>query len=152
MQTVDLRSLLPQLIPLAVEWAEQEAARGAAIGGALNGQGLELARTVGVAQPERIRIVSVHQLPQPQDPLLRQAADQTGLLRGTGLTLGYTVFLCKSDKRLALLAHECRHVAQYERFGSVEAFLTVYLTQIATVGYDNAELEADARAHEVHGA
>jgi hypothetical protein len=53
---------------------------------------------------------------------------------------------------LQLLAHECRHVAQYEMAGSVAAFLTVYLHQLVTVGYDNSPFEIDARAHEVHAA
>ncbi len=41
-----------------------------------------------------------------------------------------------------LLRHEFRHVHQYEKAGSISAFLPIYLGQI------DAPLEADARAHE----
>lgn len=47
------------------------------------------------------------------------------------------------------VSHELRHVHQYEQHGSIAAFLRVYLRQIVEVGYANAPLEADARAHEI---
>jgi len=46
------------------------------------------------------------------------------------------------------LAHECRHVYQYEAVGSIAAFLAVYLEQIAKVGYWDAPFQQDARSHE----
>ena len=47
-----------------------------------------------------------------------------------------------------LLAHECRHVYPYEVAGSIEAFLLLYLEQIAEVGYERAPYEVDARTRE----
>jgi hypothetical protein len=47
-----------------------------------------------------------------------------------------------------LLAHECRHVYQYEVAGSIEAFLPLYLQQIAEFTYDRAPLELDAQVWE----
>jgi hypothetical protein len=147
---LDLLARLPSLLPLAVDWAMTTSADGAIIGVTLGAPGVALATKVGVSSPERIRVVSVDHLPQPTHPLLRQAASQVGLLNGTGLTLGHTIFLCRGDPRAQLLAHECRHVAQYEMAGSIAAFLAVYLQQLITVGYANAPYEIDARAHEVH--
>jgi hypothetical protein len=66
-----------------------------------------------------------------------------------GLTLGYAVFICTGyNTNLRLLRHEFRHVHQYERAGSIAAFLPAYLGQIVQFGYHNAPLEQDARAHE----
>ena len=152
MNSLDLRAALTSIFPLAVEWATITSANGAAAGTSLGAPGVALAKKVGVSQPEQIRVVTVDQLPQPAHPLLRQAASQVGLLNGTGLTLDHTIFLCRRDGRIQLLAHECRHVAQYEKAGSIAAFLAVYLQQLVTIGYENAPLEIDARAHEAHGA
>ena len=65
-----------------------------------------------------------------------------------GLTLGYSIFIVRGHMSPRLLSHECRHVYQYETAGSISAFLPVYLQQIATVGYQSAPFEQDARAHE----
>jgi len=40
-------------------------------------------------------------------------------------------------------------VYQYEQHGSIAAFLPVYLSQVLEVGYQDAPLERDARAHEL---
>ena len=86
----------------------------------------------------------------PEDPELRVAALQTGLLgpHMAGLTLGYSVFARRGHVTWRLLSHEFRHVFQYEQAGSITAFLPVYLQQIVQVGYANASIEIDARAHE----
>lgn len=69
-----------------------------------------------------------------------------------GLTLGYSILICRGHKTRRLLSHELRHVFQYEQHGSIAAFLPVYLMQIATVGYQSAPFEQDARAHELTNA
>ena len=43
-----------------------------------------------------------------------------------------------------LVAHELVHVAQYERYGSVEAFLRAYLEECLMIGYPNGPLEQEA--------
>jgi hypothetical protein len=90
-------------------------------------------------------------LPTPEDPILQAAATQAGLLGPgmVGLTLGYSIFICKGHRTRRLVSHELRHVHQYEQHGSIAAFLPVYLSQVLEVGYQNAPLERDARAHEV---
>jgi len=92
----------------------------------------------------------VESLPLPEDEMLRRAALETGLLGPgmVGLTLGYSVLICRGHDSLRLLSHEFRHVHQYEQAGSIAAFLPVYLRQVATVGYSNAPFEIDARAYE----
>ena len=65
---IDLAAELPRLLPIAISWAEEEAAAGLAAGAPLTETGLRLARTVGVRLPERIRVVEAASLPFPDDP------------------------------------------------------------------------------------
>jgi hypothetical protein len=146
----DLVSILPQLLPSAIAWAEAQSRRASKSGHPLDAAGLALAKRVGVQHPELIRLQLVDALPQPNEPALRQAALATGLLGpgGIGLTLGYSIFIVRGHMSASLLSHECRHVYQYEAAGSIAGFLPIYLLQIATAGYRDAPLEQDARAHE----
>jgi hypothetical protein len=148
---VDLRQALPALLPAAIAWAEARADKAAGVGSALTAAEQEIARQVGVSQPARVRIEIVDDLPLPEDPALRAAALAAGLLGPgmVGLTLGHSIFIRRGHKNGRLLSHELRHVHQYERYGSIAAFLRVYLTQIVEAGYANAPLEAEARAHEI---
>ncbi len=148
---IDLRTALPYLIPGAIAWAEALAAEVTASGMSLDDSSMALARAVGVQQPERIHISLVESLPLPDEPSLREAALQTGLLGPgmVGLTLGYSVFICEGHLTPRLLSHEFRHVYQYEQHGSISAFLPVYLQQIVEFEYTICPLERDARAHEV---
>jgi hypothetical protein len=65
-----------------------------------------------------------------------------------GITFGHGIYIREGTVSNRLVSHELRHVHQYEAAGSIAAFLATYLQQIVTVGYDNAPLELDARAHE----
>lgn len=147
----DLRAALPLLLPGAIAWAEARAREAAATGVALTEAGADIARRVGVQRPELIRVAVVDTLPLPEDPTLRAAALQTGLLgpRMAAITLGYSVFVVRGQDSLRLLSHEFRHVHQYEAHGSIAAFLPLYLQPIVEVGYDNAPYELDAQAHEL---
>lgn len=152
--TFDLPAALPLLMPKAIAWAEDQSTHIVRIGKPLNDVLSSVAKSVGVLRPDQIRIVEVPRLPLPDDPDLRRAAQATGLLgpNMVGLTLGYGVYVCHGHGTVRLLSHEFRHVYQYEQAGSIAAFLPLYLQQIVTVGYSNAPLEADARAHERHHA
>jgi len=147
----DLAAQLPRLLPIAIAWAESEQSRAQRDGSPLDGIGVRLAGSVGVAQPERIRVVEADSLPFPADAELRFAATQTGLLGPdtAGLTLGHAVFLRAGQFSVRLLSHEFRHVYQYEAAGSISAFLPLYLEQILVYGYEQAPFEVDARAHEL---
>mgnify|MGYP001824042308 CR=1 FL=1 len=148
---MDLRTVLPQLLPHAVAWAEFQSQLVASSGMALPEALLNVARRVGVQHPELIRVKLVDRLPLPEEPTLRQAALEAGLLGPSmvGLTLGYSILLVQGHDSVRLISHECRHVYQYEVLGSIEKFLPVYLQQIVEFGYESAPLEADARAHEI---
>ena len=110
---------------------------------------------MGVAKPERVRVEMVgDSLPMPDDPVLRAAAVQAGLMGPgmVGLTLGYGIFICRGHKTRRLLSHELRHVHQYEQHGLIAGFLPIYRKQVIEVGYSDAPLERDAREHELRDA
>lgn len=147
---IDLAAALPTLLPKAVAWAERLAERALHEGTALDRTQSALAQRAGVRCAHRIRLRMVASIPAPEDAELRAAAHQAGLLgpNRIGLTLGYAVFLRRdfgADE--TLLRHELRHVHQYECYGSIKAFLSVYLPQIVQFGYAHAPLEIDANAH-----
>ena len=146
----DLRTALPALLPRAITWARETARRVELAGAAINSDEVLIARKVGVRQPHLIRVLEVDVFPLPEEAELRDAALRTGLLgpEMVGLTLGCSVLVCRGYRTRRLLSHEFRHVYQYESAGSIAAFLPLYLQQIVEVGYANAPLEIDARAHE----
>jgi len=150
MTPFDLRAALPLLLPAAVAWAEARSQEAAAKGKALDARAISLAKSAGVRHPELIRILIVDSLPLPEQPNLRVAAQQIGLLGPgmIGLTLGYSVFICRGHESSRLLSHEFRHVYQYEVNGSIAGFLPLYLQQIVEFGYFDAPFEVDARRQE----
>jgi hypothetical protein len=138
-------------LPKAIAWAEARAQKAAETGDPLREEEMRVARAVGVARPELVRIETVGaRLPMPDDPALKAAAIEAGLLGPgmVGLTLGHAIFVCEGHRTARLMAHELRHVHQYEQHGSIAAFLPVYLRQVLEVGYEEAPLEQDARAFE----
>jgi hypothetical protein len=143
---------LPVLLPQALAWATRESQRILQSGQPLSAQGVAIARAVGVAQPERIRVLEVPAIPSPDDPDLKQVAQEQNLIGPNtgGLTLGYGIFIVHGHLNLRLLSHECRHVHQVEVAGELEAFLPKYLKQIAEFTYDRAPYELDAQQHELN--
>jgi hypothetical protein len=148
---VDLAAALPLLLPDAIAWAQAEAAEALRKGSPLDSRYFEIARGVGVLAPEKVRVQLVDALPLPEDPRLRTAALQAGLLgpEMVGLTLGYAIFIRHGFLDYRMISHECRHVHQYEEHGGIENFLPVYLAEVVRVGYAAASFEEDARRHEV---
>jgi hypothetical protein len=148
---MNLITELPRLLPLAINWAQNRENEIIASGRPLSAPELRIAKAVGVQHADKIRIKFVSLLPLPDDPALRAAANQTGLLgpNVAGITFGHGIYICNDQTSIQLLSHECRHVYQYEIAGSIAAFLAVYLEQVETVGYQNAPLENDARGHEL---
>jgi hypothetical protein len=147
---IDLATELSRLLPDAVAWVQAREAEILATGYSLSAVGMQLAVSVGVRAADLVRIKVVQRLPQPEHPELRAIADQTGLLgpdKG-GVTFGRGIYIVEGNLHTGLLSHELRHVHQYEVAGSIADFLEIYLQQVATVGYDNAPLELDAKAHE----
>ncbi len=150
----DLAAVLPKLLPQAIEWVESRSGGILSSGQPLTAAGITVARAVGVRDPERIRVKLVESLPLPDDQVLRDVALQTGLLgpNMAGVTFGHGIYACTDHATNRLLAHECRHVFQYESAGSIAAFLPMYLQEIIERGYFECSFEVDARQYENIGS
>lgn len=144
-------TLLQTLLPLACAWAEEQEAIILRDGVALTPSQVADARRIGVARPERVRLRVVERIPMPENPALRDAAEQTGLLSPftAGLTLRYGIFI-RADHwgERRLVVHELAHTAQYERLGGFKPFLEIYLQECLTVGYPVGALEREAKGIE----
>lgn len=136
------------LLPLACAWAAEQERVILQSGVALTESQIADAKRVGVKRPERVRLLRVPEILTPTHPLLAQAAEATGLVSSftIGLTLRYGIFI--HDKHWGerrLVVHELAHTMQYERLGSIEAFLRQYLLECITIGYPEAPMEQEAK-------
>jgi hypothetical protein len=134
-------------LPIACAWVRKQERWILRDGTPLSDAQLADARRIGIAQPERIKILEVEMIPPRMHPSLRFLARKFGMtFAGTiGMALGHGIFLVRSlahDR--ALLAHELAHVRQYERLGR-RAFLRQYLHECLTQGYPLGPLETEAR-------
>ena len=145
---MDLNVELPRLFPLAAQWAAEQSARILAEGIPLSAPGAQLARLVGVQHPELVRLLVVAEIPAPQEPALKAACAQLEFLgpNTAGLTLGAGIFIKRGlEQDRTLIAHELRHVSQYEQFSSIPAYLAVYIPELIQFGYSLAPMELDAQ-------
>ena len=136
-----------QLLPLAVKWAEQQEAHILKNGVPLTAAQINDARLVSVVNPQKVRLLKVSQIPLPDEPLLKNAAQSVSLITPNtiGLTLQYGILVRSDfwgDRRL--IVHELVHVAQYEKLGGFSGFLNQYLQECIKFGYPQAPMEQEA--------
>jgi len=135
------------LLPLACSWAEEQERIIVRDGVPLTpGQATD-AKNIGVAHPEKVRMLKVAHIPSPEHPALRAAAEATRLITANtaGLTLRYGIFIradCWGARPLVF--HELVHTSQYERLGGFQQFLQRYLHECITIGYPAAPMEQEA--------
>ena len=133
----------------AAPWAAWHQRRIHRNGRQLNHLELELAERLGLGNPDMIRIQTVIRVPNPLYPLLWLVKKCGGscITTAAGITLGRGIYVCKDYAHSTeLIAHELVHVAQYQRAGSIRAFMVEYIHQCLLVGYHDAEWEKEARA------
>jgi hypothetical protein len=145
---MNLQQLLPIIVPKAIAWAKDREDEILRVGVPLSLQGIAIAERVGVLEPTRVRLLVVPSIPLPEDPDMAQIVVEKGLFgpHTGGVTLGRGIYLVAGKWNDQLVAHELRHVQQYETMGGIDGFMPVYLAQVAEHGYVAAPLEQDARA------
>jgi hypothetical protein len=100
-----------------------------------------------VTRAQDVRVLLVPRVPAPEHPALVGACAAIGFLGSAtiGLTIFRGMFLRQGyEGDRVLMAHELRHVAQYEQHGSIGAYLAVYFRELLQHGYDRAPFEIDA--------
>ena len=136
------------LLPQACAWPQDQERLILADGVPLSRLQMADAKVIGVLHPGQVRLRKVREMPMPDHPALKQAAEATGLISPltVGLTLRYGIFI-RADHwgERQLIVHELVHTAQYERLGGFEPFLRQYLMQCLTIGYPTAPLEQEAK-------
>lgn len=139
-----------ELLPLALGWLLSVEEATLTHGRVLSPIELQDAQSVGVQQPEKIRILNVDTIAQPEDPLLLQAMAEIGMLTEgvAGRAIGYGVELAEGAESRKLLRHEFRHIYQFEQAGSLANFVEIYVKSLLADGYENSEFERDARSFE----
>lgn len=144
---IELLPQLPLLISETLKWAKINSDAILLTGMPLSDSDLEIAKFVGVRHPDKIRIKYINRMPMPIDPVLTEAIQKHNIMSPytAGMTLGYGIYLRTESK--GLLSHECRHVFQYEKAGSLDTFITEYITQVVEHGYFDAPYEKDAYSH-----
>jgi len=137
---------LESLIPIVIEWAENESAKALKLGGPLNETELEYARAIEIRHPEKVRLLKVSTIPFPTNPVIRLAANEKSFVLSEmrGLTLGYAIFVREDCwRQLRLVVHELVHAHQYERHGGL-SLLRQFVLEYFIDGYLNSSLEREA--------
>jgi hypothetical protein len=134
-------------VPMASAWVLEQERLILADGVALSDPQLSDAKLVGVAHPERVRLLRVEQIPFPEHPELRTLVEAMKLTNPPtpGLALRYGIYI-RSDfwGQRWQLVHELARTAQYERLGGVRAFLECYLYECLAIGPTAAPMEQEA--------
>jgi hypothetical protein len=138
---------LESILVMASAWCDQQEQAILSKGVPLTAEETEWAKQIGVAYPDRVRLLCVDEIPLPQDPVLRAAAEQYHFLSPTtvGMAIRYGILIKREVWREKwTIVHELAHTVQYERYGGIGPFLRQYLGECLTVGYDQSPLEREA--------
>jgi hypothetical protein len=140
----DIEALMPGAVAY-IEDTEREIRRR---GRPLKADELRLARRLGVAHPEKVRVLVTDVFIEPRDKaflaLARRLgvaddAEEAGRAAGHGLQIKPQF---AGSRRL--MAHELTHVVQFERLG-MTGMLRQNFVELMLVGYARAPIEAEAR-------
>jgi hypothetical protein len=140
-------ALLPWVVPIAAAWAKRQEGIILSCGVPLDERQLHDASAMGVAFPENIRLMRVDRIPLLNHWILRKVSGYFPSLccDPVGLSLGYGIYIrSRYWGNRHLIAHECVHAGQYERYGGHRAFLQAYFSQCIIHGYPDAPLEQEA--------
>jgi hypothetical protein len=143
----NVTALLPGALAF-IDDAEREVLRR---GRPLTADETRIAQAVGVAHPEKVRVLVHDDFIQPRDRAFVALARRFGIdidAELSGRAGGYGIELRpRSARSRKLIAHELTHVGQYERMGKA-GLLRDYFVELLMVGYERSPIEAAARANE----
>jgi len=135
------------LTPLALKWVAKIEQQYLATGRELSDSELQMATSVGVTHPEKVRIIVLKDFPYPENKVLLSHAKNYGLGIPSegGRTMGNIIMLKAQHKdERWLLARELAHVAQQEKMGR-DAYVRRFITEHEIVGRHRAPLELEAK-------
>ncbi|MGB1259474.1 MAG: hypothetical protein ACPG6P_05490 [Akkermansiaceae bacterium] len=135
-------------------WAAYHERRITAMGEPLLDNQRSDAKHLGVERADDVYLCLVDEVPNPllKIPWLSEALEKcldVHVMSPAGITLGHGIYVTQVAYSKRLIRHELVHVNQYERSGSIRAFMVEYLYQCLMYGYYAAPWEEEARAGEL---
>ena len=138
-----------RLASMAGEWAQNQEAYILKHGVPLTKDQVADARRVGVRDPGRVRVLVVDRIPLPADRELAEAARRAQIITDASraVAIGYGIIVrADSWQNRELLLHQLVHVAQCERSGGLEPFVSEYLMdRRSSRDFSLGSLEDEAR-------
>lgn len=135
------------LIPKASKWVEKQEAIILANGVPLTEKQISIASKIGIKNIDKIRLLQVEYIPEPDDFILNESSKAIGLISDNtlGITYRYGIYI-RHDfwNNESLIIHELTHTLQYERLGGIANFLNQYIKECIYYGYDKSPLEIEA--------
>lgn len=139
------------LIPNASKWVEKQEAIILAYGVPLTEKQISIASKMGINNIDKIRLLQVELIPEPEDSILNEASKSIGFISGDtlGITYRYGIYI-RHDfwENERLIIHELTHTLQYERLGGIAEFLNQYIKECIYYGYEKSPLEIEAKTME----
>jgi len=138
-----------ELLPLAYEWAKETEEFVLARGAPLGPRHMADARSAGVKDCSKIRVLVVDRIPLPDKKELAEAARRSGIITHDTRCVGFghaVIIRADSWADRELLLHNLVHVAQCERSGGLEQWVRQYLSDRRTcTQFTIGPLEEEAR-------
>jgi hypothetical protein len=144
-----------RLASLACQWAKSQEAYVLQHGAPLAAHQVADARRAGVKAIGRVRVLVVDRIPLPENKELADAARHAQIITDSSkaVAIGHAIVIrADSWQNRELLLHQLVHVAQCERSGGLEAFVSEYLLdRRSSRDFSLGSLEEEARscAHEI---
>jgi hypothetical protein len=144
-----------RLAPLAYQWAKGQEAYILKHGVPLNRAQIADARSAGIENTARVRVLVVDRIPLPEDKELADAARHAQIITDASqaVAIGHGIIVrADSWQNRELLLHQLVHIAQCERSGGLESFVSEYLTDrrgSRNFSLGSLEDEARSRAREI---
>jgi hypothetical protein len=139
-----------RLAPLACQWAKSQEACILKHGAPLVREQVADARRAGVEDTSRVRVLVVDRIPMPEDKELADAARRAQIITDSSkaVTIGHGIIVrADSWQNRELLLHQLVHVAQCERSGGLESFVSEYLMdRRGSRDFSLGSLEDEARS------
>ena len=139
-----------RLAPLACEWAKRQEAYILQHGVPLTVDQMVDAGYAGVKDTGRVRVLVVDRIPLPEDNELANAARQAQILTDAsrGVAIGHGIIIrADSWQNRELLLHQFVHIAQCERSGGLQSFVSEYLVdRRGSRDFSLGSLEDEARS------
>jgi hypothetical protein len=135
------------MLPLVIWWVRHNEKIALRLGRALTDEEMSWAKKIGIAHPEKIRILNVTRIPTAVPLYVEKLLQRKGYPAGSaaGMCMRYGIYAKESHAyKKSLIAHELVHTHQFERLGGLWHFLHIYLKETMILGYANSPLEKEA--------